>query len=119
MKHKETENIPKLAELLKIVVISGKTSCWMPVTTNAPQGGPYSCMFSLTTQGMDRSHSSFIHFNHSKGPQQAEEMGKQESHKVQQRKVQSPTLEGITASTSTDWWTDQLQSSLAENNSKP
>lgn len=57
--------------------------------------------------------------NHSKGPRQAGERGKQESHKVQQRKVQSPTLGRITLSTSTDWGTDQLQSSLAENNRKP
>lgn len=55
MKHKETENILKLTELLRIVVINGKTSCRMPVTTDAPQDlywGLYSCMFSLTTQGM-------------------------------------------------------------------
>lgn len=57
--------------------------------------------------------------NHSKGPQQAGEMGKQESYKVQQRKVQSLTLGGITSFSSTDWGTEELQSSLEENSSKP
>lgn len=119
VKHKETENILKLAELLRIVVISGKMSCHVPVTTNAPQRpfwGPHSCIFLITTQGMGQITLSA---NHSKGPQQAGEMGKQESHETQQRKVQSPTLRGITLFTSTDWGTDQLQSSLADNNSKP
>lgn len=119
MKHKETEDILKLAELLRTVVISGKMSCFMPVTTTAPQGlhwGPHSGMILLTTLGMGQITLSA---NHSKGPQQAGEMGKQESYKVQQRKVQSLTLGGITSSSSTNWGTEHLQSSLAENSSKP
>lgn len=55
----------KLAELLRIVVISGKMSCQMPVTTNAPQG-----MGQIT-----------LSVNLSKGPQRAGEMGKREFSK--------------------------------------
>lgn len=64
----ETEDILKLAELLR-TVIRGKMSCRMPVTANAPQGlhwGPHSCMFLLTTQRMGQITLSA---NHSKGPQ--------------------------------------------------
>lgn len=34
----EIENILKMAELPRVVAISGTKSCWMPVTTVAPRG---------------------------------------------------------------------------------
>ena len=91
MKHTKTENILKPAELLRVAVISGTKSCWMPVTTDAPQGSVLgSILFSIfiNNTGDGTAHTLA---SHSKGPRQAGEMGKQESHEVQQRKVQSPT----------------------------
>lgn len=34
----EVENILKMAELPRAVAVSGTKSCWMPVTTDVPQG---------------------------------------------------------------------------------
>lgn len=101
VEHKETEDILKLAELLRIAVISGQVSCQLPVTSSAPQGpcwGPHSCMSLISTQGLGQ----IILSKPFKGTQQAGEMGKQESQSSAKRSAKSYTG-GITLSTSIDW----------------
>lgn len=100
MGHRETAGILRLAELLRVAVLRGQVSCWVPATSSAARAllGFTLCRFLTSAQGL-------AHITLSKpfrGTQQAGETGKQESQRSAKKSAKSYTR-GIVLSSSTDW----------------
>lgn len=113
--HKETADILRLAELLRVAVLRGQASCWVPATTRAARallGSTLLQVFSISPgAGTDHSQQTL------RGTQQAGEMGKQESQRSAKKSAKSCTGEQPCPAAQTGEWA--AADSLAENSSEP
>lgn len=116
MKHTGTGNILKMAELLRVVVISGTKSGWMPVSTNAPQRSVLGSILSNIFIGNRGDGTEHARSEPSKGTSAGWRNGQRRiSGSSAKESAKSYTWGGTTPRTSTGRGPDQLQSSFAEN----